>query len=639
MNGYLFFNMTAFQFAAVLTLLSCVVYATLQPHIGRPQNRIFVWCMVSLLTQAILNILSTALAGYVPVIPGLFPLVKVLDLIYVALHAAMMGMIYFYYLYATKMIRRRTKGEILAALSPVFIGEALILTNPLHELVYQYSENYRIHRVLVGNVLYVASVVYITVVMLLLVVRWFAISASRKKILLFTYIVFLIGLAIQLFLPEVKTELFAEAILYMGIMISVQYDEELIDAATGVYNRSALIADIHQIQGTRVSFCCVMVQFQNVELLTRILGCTGHELVQILSPSLTSLHPLYLTYRLSPYTFLMMLADSTRDKAKELAEKVQRQLLTDWESAEQDTPLQFSVLYAAIPEELKGSEDILLLSENLLPENSEGEVLAGEDLKDYFSKTSMFEALTRIYREKKIQISYRLVYSANRRRVEAAEAIMTLADPELGILEGADFMNAAETMGMTRQFGEYLIREVCAFLATETPDRLGIRYVGVHLSMIQCMNPEFVNLVIGIAQEYGVDPSRICFQIAETAAGIDYRSLEQIIHDLKNLGFLFALEKYGTGTANMYLTFSMNFDFIIMDWELLDAAVTSEAGMIILESNVLMAKDLKRRVCLTGIHTPQRLADIQHIPIDYLEGDFFAAPLTREELSARSALA
>ena len=88
----------------------------------------------------------------------------------------------------------------------------------------------------------------------------------------------------------------------------------------------------------------------------------------------------------------------------------------------------------------------------------------------------------------------------------------------------------------------------------------------------------------------------------------------------------------------MYSIFSMDFDVIKLDRSLLYAAEETEEGKVILRSSAQMIHDLKRKVVVIGVEKETQLTEVNNLPVDYLQGNYFAAAETREELESRHVL-
>nr|MCR4763384.1 EAL domain-containing protein [Lachnospiraceae bacterium] len=227
---------------------------------------------------------------------------------------------------------------------------------------------------------------------------------------------------------------------------------------------------------------------------------------------------------------------------------------------------------------------------------------------------------------------YQPVYTKDGRQMYSAESLIRLNDPEFGELFPGEFIPAAERNGMIEQLGEYTLEEVCGFLESGIPKKLGIHYINVNLSVVQCMNPDFVSRVKKIVSRYQVEPSWINFEITETVAALDYVSLDAVIRELKAEGFMFSMEGYGTGFSNLYSIFLLDFDMIKMDKRLLWEAQRSEDGWTIFENSIRMVHELNHEVVVVGIETKEQYEKSKLLSVDWYQGNYFSRPLSRSEL-------
>lgn len=634
MNTIHMFDMSAFHLAAIVVLISAILFTLLQKHTDRPQNKLFLCAALSLLLQCLFDIgvMQSSLRVHTSETARI--LLQICDFFYFLLHTLLPVLLLLYALFVTRRYYRYNRIQRVIGLIPAVLAEFLVLSNPFLHLTWGYNERFQFERHGGELVLYLVSLIYFVSAMAILLFRWHALTKRRKMILWFGIISILAGIVVQLLLPGVMVELFSEAIGILSIMIAVEYDDDLLDSSTNVGNRHSLVLDLRVLFETETPFYAISIQFRNLEIFRRFLNTSGQELIIDISDSIKAVCPRYLIYRSTPASFLILLERTDRAGARAMADRVRNQLLLDWSVDEKGMDLKFQLTLSEAPKELKRPEDVILMSESVLTEKEECIVLEGQDLKGIFEQAKLSEILRRGIEDHNFKMVYQLIYSADRHKVEAAEALLRLHDPEIGDVYPSVFIPVAERIGIIRKLGEYALREVCEFLQTDLPDRLGIRFMGVNLSIIQCTNPDFVSHADAILEEYGINPGRICFEISETAAAVDYKLLSETIRDLKDRGFRFSMDGYGAGYANMYSTFSMDFDLIKLDRSLLYAAQDSEEGRVVLQSSVQMIHDLKRKVVVIGIENERHLAEIQSLPVDYLQGNYYSAAQTKEELES-----
>lgn len=628
----------AFYIGAILVTFSVITFTVLQRHTDRPQNRVFIAAAVCLMLQSFVEIATAAAKSHALESEEAFRAFDFLTSLYFVLHVTMPLLLFYYALLVTRYVREFPLRKHLAWMTPFLACEFFILTNPILHLMYSYDEDLTLHRGIAEYFVYIIAGLYFAAAMSIILYRWHAATKMKKRILIFAAASTICGIVIQLLVPFATVELFFEAITLMGLMIAIEYDEELFDVSTNVCNRNALLLDLKTFFEISVEYSVISVQFKNLDSMRRIFRISYQELIIELGESLRKVHPRYMIYRPTPSVFLLLVTGNDRVKARELSERVRSQILSDWTEKGREPLLKMSFLIASIPRELSKTEDVLLLCESTLPERPDGLPLEGEDLGSLFEQAALSEALHRGVGEHNFSMAYQLMYSADKKRVVGAESLLRLHDPKLGTVYPGDFVPVAERIGIIRQLGEYALREVCEFLGTEIPVLLGIRFVGVNLSIIQCTNPDFVEHARAIVEEYGVSPERICFEISETAASVDYEMLSSTIRELKSIGFQFSMDGYGSGYANMYSIFSMDFDLIKIDRNLLYSAEKSEKGRVILESNIRMVRALHRKVVVIGVETEDQLRLLRHFPVDYIQGNILSAAESKEDLMERLGL-
>ena len=69
-----------------------------------------------------------------------------------------------------------------------------------------------------------------------------------------------------------------------------------------------------------------------------------------------------------------------------------------------------------------------------------------------------------------------------------AEALARLNDPKIGFIPPLDFIRVAEKNGDIMEIGRQIFEKICIFLERIDTEELGIEFINVNLSPIQCMD-------------------------------------------------------------------------------------------------------------------------------------------------------
>jgi EAL domain-containing protein (putative c-di-GMP-specific phosphodiesterase class I) len=175
---------------------------------------------------------------------------------------------------------------------------------------------------------------------------------------------------------------------------------------------------------------------------------------------------------------------------------------------------------------------------------------------------------------------------------------------------------------------------VCKFLSTGFLYRYGMDCINVNLSVMHCMQPDFLDHIHQTVEEFAVDKNSVNFEITESVAANDYSILSNVVSELKGSGFMFSMDDFGTGYSNMSSMFSLDFDIVKIDKSILWGAFESDHGRIILENSVAMIRRMGQQILVEGVETAEQLDLLQKLRVDYLQGYYFSKPLPQDDFVA-----
>ena len=290
-----------------------------------------------------------------------------------------------------------------------------------------------------------------------------------------------------------------------------------------------------------------------------------------------------------------------------------------------------------IPDAFTTPEDVLLLCDGPLPHRNSKKLLSGKDLDYLLRRAEVENALHRGLSEGGFEVYYQPVYRMQGMSIYSAEALLRLKDSKIGNIMPDEFIPIAEQNGLIDSLGDFVLEEVCIFLSSGIPTEMGLECISINLSVLQCLQPDFVKRVMAITKKYEVDSKYINFEITESAAASDYDVLSDVLRELRKCGFLFSLDDYGIGYSNVRSIFSLDFDVIKIDksilWEVhMENEKGPNNGQIILENSVRMLREMQLKILVEGVETAEQLELLEQLEVDYLQGFYFSRPVSKNEL-------
>lgn len=231
------------------------------------------------------------------------------------------------------------------------------------------------------------------------------------------------------------------------------------------------------------------------------------------------------------------------------------------------------------------------------------------------------------------QVYYQPIYSVTDNSFYSSEALVRLIDDEIGFIPPDEFIPIAEQAGQIILLGEIVFKKVVKFLKENDYKSLGIKYIEVNVSPIQCKKPETLNRLYDILEESGVSSDAINLEITETAES-DLNTGSPIVQNILALnekGITFSLDDFGSGFAAMDHLFQIPVKLVKVDKSILWQAMENENAMIVLKNTLKMISELKKQILVEGVETQEMVELLIANGCQYMQGYFYSKPLPEAE--------
>ncbi len=631
------FNNSGYLVCALFVSISCLYYTLIKGSNSKLQNKVFFIILINILVSIICDLSNCVIQPYAKGNTFLIVLQEINRFIYFTLHSILSPLFCFYIAVVIGAhFKIDKKLHILYELPMIFLA-VLSVTNPLTHLVYEFDENRQFVRNEGETLVYILGAAYFLASILLIMFLWQAIDRKKRYTLVYFFVMVALGMLLQLFMPEMRIELFMESIALTGILITVENEDDRRNPRTGAYNELALSMDIRNHIASKHPFSLICMKMRNPQSLMQTVGPMNIEnLTKMNIEYLRSQFPNNNLYYMNPGTFVILCEETDRKTDMEKANNIQSRFTKEWDFQGRKTVFHATVFYVEIPNDFKAFEQLMALLSSPVPEElvKKGTVLYGEDLKFILRRAQVERAIINGIKNRSFEILYQPIYDSTSRLIKSGEALLRLHDPVIGDIYPNEFISVAERTGMIFELGDYALEEVCKFLNSGIPIELGIETLNINLSSIQCTQPHYAKRIIQIVSRYDINPESINFEVRESAATTDFDGLKTFIHILRNHGFHFTVDDYGVGYSNVHSIFSLDVDLIKIERTILWEAEQSKVGRIILESSIDMIKRMGKKLLISGVESKTLVDLADEFGVDYLQGFYFSNPIPQNDFIA-----
>jgi diguanylate cyclase (GGDEF)-like protein len=203
------------------------------------------------------------------------------------------------------------------------------------------------------------------------------------------------------------------------------------------------------------------------------------------------------------------------------------------------------------------------------------------------------------------------------------EVLARWRSSRLGLVSPADFIPAAERIGLIRPLTQALLVRALATART-WPDHIRLSF---NLSAHDVCSPEGILPLISIVEKSGLPPHRIDFEITETAVTFDFARAQQSIAALKAMGCGISLDDFGTGYSSLSHVHWLPLDKIKIDRSFIADVNDNPVSHKIIKSLTGLCDDMEIACVAEGVETRAQLDTLRRLGCDFIQGYYFAKPM------------
>ncbi|MBO6140911.1 MAG: EAL domain-containing protein [Ruminococcus sp.] len=532
------------------------------------------------------------------------------------------------------LVRRRRLLVYLLAV-PFFAATSAIFLTPVNHKMFYFDSSLQYVRGEWFWLLYFSAVFYVAYLIFFLVRFRHNVTAGRWVSLVILLVCMLAAIVLQYFFPEFLVEMFATAVGLLFISVMVQRPEEIIDVESGAKSRAAFAEDMHRSFGNKKVFDIIILKVSNLQSFREFLSydeSTGllketRERADRLRQQLGIFAEVYYL-RNGVYALTV---DGGGDSSQTLAKALYE---------ESGKPIRISnmninlITYCCIircPEDISDARALSEFINKAIP-NEEGVTFAADVLKSgrYDMIIDMDSIISRALSEERLEVYYQPIYSISDKKFHSAEALIRLKDEKYGFVPPDLFIPEAERNGAIHKIGRFVFESVCRFLASEEFKKLGIDYIEINLSVVECMRETLADEIIDLLHKYGIAHGMINLEITETFAAHTQSVMIENIRKLTEAGIAFSLDDFGTGYSNMQSIALLPLAITKLD-KTFASLEDNDKMTLVVEHSIDLIKALQMKIVVEGVETKEMLERFSRLGCEYIQGYYFSKPLPRDE--------
>lgn len=249
-----------------------------------------------------------------------------------------------------------------------------------------------------------------------------------------------------------------------------------------------------------------------------------------------------------------------------------------------------------------------------------------DSLNKLLDINEMLRQLKNALREERFILYFQPVCDIETGKTTHYEALIRMIGKDGEVITPNHFIPVAERFGLMAQIDKWVIQTAVIKMKRYPELSLFINLSGTSLGDDYLLESIERNI-----KESGISPSRIGFEITETAVVKDLVHAEQWIQRLKTLGCSFALDDFGRGFSSFSYLQMLPVDYIKIDGSYIRNLNSNPTHRALVQAISTVAKTLGKKTVAEFVEDAEVMNTLKGMGVDYGQGYYIGKPAPLSE--------
>ncbi|WP_432462945.1 putative bifunctional diguanylate cyclase/phosphodiesterase [Agarivorans sp. QJM3NY_33] len=240
-------------------------------------------------------------------------------------------------------------------------------------------------------------------------------------------------------------------------------------------------------------------------------------------------------------------------------------------------------------------------------------------------KLTLESKLRKAIANDELELFYQPQYCLLSNQVIGAEVLLRWFT-DGGAISPDEFVPVAEETGLVLQLDKWVFENAMRFMARYASQLAKDFKLSVNFSAATVSLGHAEKIAISYAQQWQVNPQRICIEITESAMMEQPDEAKASIQRMRDAGFGIAIDDFGTGYSSMAYLKHLPVTLLKIDRAFVSGLEDNLSDQHIVKAMVMVARSMKFQVLIEGIETQNQANIASVMGCEQAQGFFFARP-------------
>ncbi len=215
------------------------------------------------------------------------------------------------------------------------------------------------------------------------------------------------------------------------------------------------------------------------------------------------------------------------------------------------------------------------------------------------------------------------------------ECLLRMIGPDGEIFMPGDFIPVAERTGLIHQIDMWVVDHALDFLASLPPEQNRVS-ASINLSGHAFRNADLFDLISRRLEMSWVSPTRLVFEITETAAVENLDHGRDVVARLRALGCRFSLDDFGSGFSTFHYIKHFPVDYLKLDGIFIRNIARDRTDQELVRHMIAIGRSLGKETVAEFVETREAYDMVCRLGVDFVQGHFLGraekVPVTHIDL-------
>ncbi|MGI5241434.1 putative bifunctional diguanylate cyclase/phosphodiesterase [Dactylosporangium sp. CA-139066] len=231
-----------------------------------------------------------------------------------------------------------------------------------------------------------------------------------------------------------------------------------------------------------------------------------------------------------------------------------------------------------------------------------------------------------------LELHYQPTIELRSGNIVGFEALVRWRHPVRGMISPADFIPLAESTGLIRPLGRWVLAEACRqAVAWGMDDPQRAMTMAVNVSGRQFDQPDLPEIVGSVLAGTGLPAERLCLEMTESVLMTDTEENLAVLLSLKDIGVKLAIDDFGTGYSSLAYLRRFPVDTLKIDRSFVERLSGAAPDSALARTIVQLGQSLGMATVAEGIEQYAQFRALRRMGCDLAQGYYFSRPLPAAE--------